>query len=73
MIYEYNEITNEINPVYLDLSKLTNKEIINIFGEGLTTENKVTLFREDMGKMSIILIWIFYIYIFLKLNYHLLL
>ena len=50
MIYEYNEITNEINPVYLDLSKLTNKEIINIFGEGLTTENKVTLFRERYGK-----------------------
>ena len=50
MIYEYNEITNEINPVYLDLSKLTNKEIRNIFGEGLTTENKVTLFRERYGK-----------------------
>ena len=50
MIYEYNEFTNEISPVYLDLSKLTNKEIRNIFGEGLTTDNKVTLFRERYGK-----------------------
>ena len=34
MTYEYNEITDEINPVYLDLSKLTNKEIRNFFGDG---------------------------------------
>ena len=50
MTYEYNEITEEINPVYLDLSKLTNKEIRNIFGEGLTTEKIVNILRERYGK-----------------------
>ena len=38
MTYEYNEITDEINPVYFDLSKLTNKEIRILFGEGPPTQ-----------------------------------
>ena len=50
MTYEYNEITEEINPVYLDLSKLTNKEIRNYFGDGLTSEKMVNLLRERYGK-----------------------
>ena len=50
MVYEYNEITNEITPVYLDLSKLTNKEIRNIFVEGLSSEKKVTILRDRYGK-----------------------
>ena len=50
MTYEYNEITEDINPVYLDLSRLTNKEIKYIFGDGLTTEKRVNLFRERYGK-----------------------
>ena len=50
MTYEYNEITDEINPVYLDLSKLTNKEIRNYFGDGLTTEKLVNTIRERYGK-----------------------
>ena len=50
MTYEYNAITEEINPVYLDLSRLTNKEIKYIFGDGLTTEKIVNLFRERYGK-----------------------
>ena len=50
MTYEYNEITDEINPVYLDLSYLTNKEIRNFFGDGLMTEETVNLVRERYGK-----------------------
>ena len=50
MTYEYNEITEEINPVYLDLSKLTNKEIRNYFGDGLASEKMVNLLRERYGK-----------------------
>ena len=50
MTYEYNEITDEINPVYFDLSKLTNKEIRILFGEGLTTAKLVNILRERYGK-----------------------
>ena len=50
MTYEYNEITDDINPVYLDLSRLTNKEIKYIFSDGLTTEKRANLFRERYGK-----------------------
>ena len=65
MTYEYNETTNEINPVYLDLSKLTNKEIRNIFVDGLSTEKKVTLLRDRYGKneyyISVNLIYLYFI------------
>ena len=47
--YEYNEETNEIIPVYMDLSKITNKEIFNYFGEGLSSDN-LTKFQERYGK-----------------------
>ena len=50
MTYEYNEITNEINPVYLDLSKMTNREIFISFGDGLTNENLVKKLTERYGK-----------------------
>ena len=48
--YEYNEETNEIIPVYMDLSKLTNKGIFNFFSEGLSTENNIKKFQERYGK-----------------------
>ena len=48
--YEYNEETSEIIPVYMNLSKMTNKGIFNFFGEGLSTENILKKFEERYGK-----------------------
>ena len=64
MTYEYNEITNEINPVYLDLSKMTNKEICISFSEGLMSENIVKILKERYGKneyfMNVNLLYLYY-------------
>ena len=49
-IYEYNEETNEIIPVYLNLSNFKNKEIINYFGEGLSSDYLVNKYKEKYGK-----------------------
>ena len=49
MIYEYNEETNVIIPVYMDLSKTTNKGIINYFSDGLSSEKLVMKFKERYG------------------------
>ena len=48
--YEYDNETNEIIPVYMNLSKMTNKGIINYFSDGLTNENIVKKFKERYGK-----------------------
>ena len=48
--YEYNEETNEIIPVYMNLTKMTNKGIFNYFGEGLSSENLVKACLERYGK-----------------------
>ena len=48
--YEYDEECNKIIPVYMDLSKITNKEIFNYFGEGLSSNNLVKKFYERYGK-----------------------
>ena len=48
--YEYNEETNEIMPVYINLSNMTNKGIINFFGEGLYSEQLVKIYKERYGK-----------------------
>ena len=48
--YEYIEETNEIYPVYMDLSKMTNKSIFNFFAEGLSTDIIIKKFRERYGK-----------------------
>ncbi len=48
--YEYNEETNEIIPVYMNLSKMTNKGIFNFFGEGLSSENLVKKYLDRYGK-----------------------
>ena len=48
--YEYNEDTNEIIPVYMNLTKMTNKGIFNFFSEGLHSENLVKKYQERYGK-----------------------
>jgi magnesium-transporting ATPase (P-type) len=49
IVYEYIEETNEIIPVYMNLSKLTNKNIFNFFNEGLSTKNLVNKFEQRYG------------------------
>ena len=49
IVYEYDEETNEIIPVYMNLSKLTNKSIFNFFNDGLSTQNLVNKFKERYG------------------------
>ena len=48
--YEYNEETNEIIPVYMNLTKMTNKGIFDFFSEGLSSERLVKKFKERYGK-----------------------
>ena len=48
--YEYQEETNEIIPVYMNLSKMTNKNIFNFFNDGLSTENITKKFEDRYGK-----------------------
>ena len=48
--YEYNEETNEIIPVYMNLTKMTNKGIFDFFSEGLSSERLVKIFKERYGK-----------------------
>ena len=48
--YEYKEDTNEIVPVYMNISKMTNRRIFNYFSEGLSNEKIVNKFQERYGK-----------------------
>ena len=50
MRYEYVQKYNQIIPVYMDLSKMTNKKIINYFGEGLSSQIIVDNLRERYGR-----------------------
>ena len=50
MNYEYNLETNEIMPVYMNLSIMTNKGILEYFSEGLSYQNIVLKFEERYGK-----------------------
>ena len=50
MNYEYSLETNEIIPVYMNLSTMTNKEILEYFSEGLSYQNLVTKIEERFGK-----------------------
>ena len=50
MTYEYNEETSEVIPVYMNLSKMTNKGIFNFFNEGLSTDNLIKKFKDRYGK-----------------------
>ena len=49
VIYEYDEEKNKIFPVYMDLSKLSNKAIYNFFIDGLSSEILVNKFRARYG------------------------
>ena len=49
MIYEYDDETNEISPVYMNLSKMTNEEILNHFNEGFSKENLVKKYKDRYG------------------------
>ena len=63
MTYEYNEDTNEIIPVYLNLSKMKNKDIINYFSEGLSSQNIVNKYKERYGLNEYIInLKLFFIY-----------
>ena len=50
MRYEYVQKYNQIIPIYMDLSKMTNKKIINYFGEGLSSQIIVDNLRERYGR-----------------------
>ena len=66
--YEYKEDTNEIIPVYMNISKMTNRRIFNYFSEGLSNENIVNKFQERYGKNEYhIYLGIIYFY-FLKIE-----
>ena len=64
MIYEYNEDSNEILPVYMNLSKITNKGIINFFSEGISSEYMLMKFKERYGLnefyMNVKLIYLYF-------------
>ena len=49
-VYEYDEKKDQIIPVYMDLSKLTNKGILDYFLNGLGTKGLVNKFRERYGR-----------------------
>ena len=53
--YEYNESTNEITPVYMNLLNLTCKDIFHYFSEGLTSEAIVNIFQSRYGKNEYVL------------------
>ena len=53
--YEYNEQTNEIIPVYMNLLNLTCKDIFHYFSEGLSSEKSVNIFLNRYGKNEYII------------------
>ena len=55
MNYEYKVEKNEIIPIYMDLSRMTNKDILNSFGEGLFSQNLVELAEARYGKNEYII------------------
>jgi len=64
--YEYNEKNNEVNPVYLNLSKMTNEGIIDFFSEGLSSKKIVENLTERFGKNEYNLNIKIYLLLFLK-------
>ena len=48
--YEYNENSNEITPVYMNLLNFTCRDIFHYFGDGLTSEAAIKLFLNRYGK-----------------------
>ena len=64
--YEYDENKNVIIPMYMDLSQMTNQEIINYFSEGLSTKQIIENFTERYGKNEYNLNIRLYLIFFLK-------
>ena len=64
MIFEYNEESNQILPVYMNLSKITNRSIINFFSEGISSEHLLMKFKERYGSneyyMNVKLIYLYF-------------
>ena len=48
--YEYNEETNEIIPVYMNISNMKKKAIFSYLSEGLSSEKLVKKYEERYGK-----------------------
>ena len=48
--YEYNEKTNTILPIYFNISKIRNNELIYKYSEGLNSEEKVNDLYDRYGK-----------------------
>ena len=48
--YEYDEVSNEIIPVYINLLNLTCKDIFHYFSEGLSSEGIIKIFQNRYGK-----------------------
>ena len=65
ILYEYNENENVISPIYMNLSKMKNKDIFEIFSDGLSSKKIVNLFQERYGKneynLNIKILFIFFI------------
>ena len=63
--YEYDVKNNIIIPIYMDLSKMMNRDIFNFFVDGLSTERLVQAFHERYGKneykLNIYLLYYFFI------------
>ena len=64
-VYEYDEKKDEIIPVYMDLSSMTNADILDYFLSGLGTKGIVKKFRERYGKneyaFNIRLLYLFFL------------
>ena len=70
-MYEYDEVNNMIIPIYLNLQGKTNKNIINIFQNGLSSEYLIKKIEERFGKneykLNINLIYVYFQKVELKL------
>ena len=64
-LYEYDELDNQIYPIYMNLSKMMNKDIYNNFSDGLSTKRFVNAFRERYGKneykLDLKLLYLFFV------------
>ena len=64
-LYEYDAIKNQISPIYLNLSKIMNKDIFDLFSDGLSSAKIVQILREKFGKneynLNIKLLFIYFI------------
>ena len=66
--YEYDEEKNEIIPVYLDLTKMTNKGVLNFFSEGLSSEELIKKVKERYEKNEYYINLELLYYYFLKIE-----